>query len=105
MAKIQQVENSSGGISTGSLGEPKFNIDETAFTKDWDRPQCDGPALGSTSIIRFANYLLAHGNETWVKQHLWPILKLDLGYVADSWNLTGFDLWEISSPLLSSILH
>jgi glucoamylase len=29
-----------------------------------------------------------------VKQNLWPGLKLDLDYVADSWNLTGFDLWE-----------
>ena len=54
-------------------------------------------ALRSTSIIRFANHLLTHGNETWVKQHLWPVLRLDLGYVADSWNLTGFDLWAVSA--------
>ena len=94
MAKIQQVENPSGDVSTGGLGEPKFKIDETAFTDSWGRPQRDGPALRSTSIMRFANHLLAQGNETWVKQHLWPVLKLDLGYVADSWNLTGFDLWE-----------
>ena len=94
MSKIQQVDNPSGGVSTGGLGEPKFNIDETAFTEDWGRPQRDGPALRSTSMIRYANYLLAQGNETWVAQHLWPVLKLDLGYVADSWNLTGFDLWE-----------
>jgi glucoamylase len=94
MAKIQQVENRSGGVSTGGLGEPKFNIDETAFTGDWGRPQRDGPALRSTSMIRLANHLLAQGNDTWVKQNLWPVLKLDVGYVADSWNLTGFDLWE-----------
>jgi glucoamylase len=94
MAKIQQVPNPSGDVSTGGLGEPKFHIDETAYTEPWGRPQRDGPALRSTSILRFASHLLAQGNETWVKQHLWPVLKLDLGYVADAWNLTGFDLWE-----------
>ena len=94
MAKIQQVNNPSGSVSSGGLGEPKFNVDETAFTGSWGRPQRDGPALRSTSIIRFADYLLAQGNETWVQQNLWPVIKLDMGYVADSWNLTGFDLWE-----------
>ena len=34
---IQQVSNPSGTISTGGLGEPKFNIDETAFTGPWGR--------------------------------------------------------------------
>jgi glucoamylase len=83
-------------VSTGGLGEPKFRVDETAYTEPWGRPQHDGPALRSTSILRFANHLLAQGNETWVRQHLWPVLKLDLGYVADAWNLTGFDLLEVS---------
>lgn len=32
---IQQVTNPSGTESTGGLGEPKFNIDETAFTGNW----------------------------------------------------------------------
>jgi glucoamylase len=64
MAKIQQVPNPSGDESTGGLGEPKFHIDETAFTELWGCPQRDGPALRSTSILRFANHLLAQGNET-----------------------------------------
>ena len=38
-AIIQQVSNPSGSVSTGGLGEPKFNIDETAFTGAWGRPQ------------------------------------------------------------------
>ena len=107
MTKIQQVENLSGGVSTGGLGEPKVNIDETAYNEDWGRPQRDRPALRSTSIVRFANYLLAQGNETWVKQHLWPVLTLDLGYVADSWNLTGFDLWEevSASPFFTTAVQ
>lgn len=35
MGKIQQVSNPSGSVSSGGLGEPKFNIDETAFTAGW----------------------------------------------------------------------
>lgn len=36
--RIQQVSNPSGSVSTGGLGEPKFNIDETAFTDSWGMP-------------------------------------------------------------------
>lgn len=36
---LQQTSNPSGSISTGGLGEPKFNIDESAFTGPWGRPQ------------------------------------------------------------------
>lgn len=32
---IQQIKNPSGTIFTGGLGEPKFHIDETAFTDGW----------------------------------------------------------------------
>jgi hypothetical protein len=42
-AKLQGVSNPSGGLSTGGLGEPKFNVDESAFTGAWGRPQRDGP--------------------------------------------------------------
>lgn len=38
-AILQQVSNPSGTVSTGGLGEPKFNIDESAFTGAWGRPQ------------------------------------------------------------------
>ena len=36
---LQQTSNPSGSVSAGGLGEPKFNIDETAFTGSWGRPQ------------------------------------------------------------------
>ena len=36
---LQQVSNPSGTVSSGGLGEPKFNIDESAFTGAWGRPQ------------------------------------------------------------------
>lgn len=38
-ANLQQTSNPSGSISTGGLGEPKFNIDTSAFTGPWGRPQ------------------------------------------------------------------
>ncbi len=34
---LQNVTNPSGNISSGGLGEPKFMIDETAFTGSWGR--------------------------------------------------------------------
>ncbi|KAJ7594619.1 glycoside hydrolase family 15 protein [Mycena floridula] len=91
---IQQISNPSGTVSSGGLGEPKFNIDETAFTGAWGRPQRDGPALRSTALINWANFLIASGNTSYVTGTLWPIIKLDLDYVAADWNMTTFDLWE-----------
>jgi glucoamylase len=38
-ASLQYVCNPSGTVNTGGLGEPKFNIDGTAFTGSWGRPQ------------------------------------------------------------------
>lgn len=35
--KLQQVSNPSGTFTTGGLGEPKFNIDGSAFTGPWGR--------------------------------------------------------------------
>ncbi|CAL1712389.1 unnamed protein product [Somion occarium] len=93
-ATLQQVSNPSGTVSSGGLGEPKFNIDETAFTGAWGRPQRDGPALRSTAIISYANWLRANGNSSFVANTLWPIIKLDLDYVASNWNQSTFDLWE-----------
>ncbi|EIN04857.1 glucoamylase [Punctularia strigosozonata HHB-11173 SS5] len=91
---LQQVSNPSGTVSTGGLGEPKFNIDETAFTGAWGRPQRDGPALRATALITYANYLYSTGNTTFVSNTLWPVIKLDLDYAANNWNQTTFDLWE-----------
>ncbi|KAI0090809.1 glucoamylase G2 [Irpex rosettiformis] len=91
---LQQVSNPSGSVSTGGLGEPKFNIDQSAFTGAWGRPQRDGPALRATAIIGYANWLIDNSNSSWVTSKLWPVIKLDLDYVASNWNQSTFDLWE-----------
>jgi glucoamylase len=57
-ARIQGVSNPSGGLSSGGLGEPKLNADETAFTGSWGRPQRDGPALRATAMIAFGEWLI-----------------------------------------------
>jgi glucoamylase len=102
--RIQQVSNPSGTVSSGGLAEPKFNIDETAFTDSWGmskhprssqhlssemnigRPQRDGPALRATAFIHYANWLIANGNTTWVAENMWPVVKLDLDYIQNYWN-------------------
>lgn len=94
-AKLQAVSNPSGDLSDGSgLGEPKFNVNDTAFTGAWGRPQRDGPALRATALIKYANQLLSSGKQSIVKSNIWPIVSNDLNYVAQYWNQTGFDLWE-----------
>ncbi|KAF7348335.1 Glucoamylase [Mycena sanguinolenta] len=82
---LQQVSNPSGTVSTGGLGEPKFNVDGTAFTDPWG----DGPALRSTSMITYANWLLKNTTASNVLNTIWPAIKLDLDYVAANWNQTG----------------
>lgn len=58
-AFLQTVSNPSGSLTDGQgLGEPHFNVDETAFTGAWGRPQRDGPALRATALIDFGNWLL-----------------------------------------------
>ncbi|KAG6860218.1 hypothetical protein C0995_014028 [Termitomyces sp. Mi166 len=91
---LQQISNPSGNLTTGGLGEPKFFIDLEAFTDGWGRPQKDGPALRSIALITYANWLLEQPNITYVMQKIWPVVKLDLDYVSNRWNSSGFDLWE-----------
>ncbi|TRM69210.1 glycoside hydrolase family 15 and carbohydrate-binding module family 20 [Schizophyllum amplum] len=93
-ATLQHVDNPSGSYTTGGLGEPKFNIDLSAFTGAWGRPQRDGPALRAITMITYGNYLLSSGNDSYVTDTLWPIVQADLDYVVSYWNQTGFDLWE-----------
>ncbi|KAF7882610.1 uncharacterized protein EAF02_005973 [Botrytis sinoallii] len=93
-AGLQTVSNPSGGLSSGGLGEPKFNADKSAFTGSWGRPQRDGPALRATAMITYSKWLIANGYTSTVQNIVWPIIRNDLSYVTQYWNQTGFDLWE-----------
>lgn len=93
-AKLQTVSNPSGSLSTGGLGEPKFNADGTAFTGAWGRPQRDGPALRATALIAYSEWLIANGYTSTANSVVWPIISNDLSYIEQYWNQTGYDLWE-----------
>ncbi|KAH4800498.1 glucoamylase [Parastagonospora nodorum] len=93
-AELQGVTSPSGSPENGGLGEPKFNVDKTAFTGPWGRPQRDGPALRATALTIYANYLVANGASTQAANTVWPVIAKDLAYVVRYWNQTGFDLWE-----------
>jgi glucoamylase len=61
------------------------------------RPQHDNPAIRSSSMIDFANGLLSRSGRTgrqYVEDVIWPIVAIDLDYVAYHWNVTGFNTWE-----------
>ncbi|KAL8910751.1 MAG: hypothetical protein Q9171_003997 [Xanthocarpia ochracea] len=94
-AILQTVANPSGDLTDGSnLGEPKFEVNSTAFTGPWGRPQRDGPALRATALISYSRWLLLYGDKNNVSSKIWPIISNDLSYVGQYWNQTGFDLWE-----------
>lgn len=85
----------SGPLSDGSgLGEPKFNINLTAYTGSWGRPQREGPAVRASALVAYGNYLLSQGQRDKAVQNVWPVLRNDLAYVGQYWNQAGFDLWE-----------
>jgi glucoamylase len=100
----QLTPNRSGGADALGLGEPKFNLDGTAFQGDWGRPQNDGPAIRASTLIRFAMQLLSENDPSrasYVRQVLYDsalpsnsVIKNDLEYVAAHWQDPSFDLWE-----------
>ncbi|KAM0321734.1 hypothetical protein ACHAQA_009973 [Verticillium albo-atrum] len=85
-ARLQGVNNPSGGLWNGEgLGEAKFNVDLTAFTGDWGRPQRDGPALRAIALIGYAKWLVNNGHASTAADVLWPVIQNDLSYVAQYW--------------------
>jgi glucoamylase len=97
----QLTSNPSGTPATTGLGEPKFNVDGSAFTGAWGRPQNDGPALRALTLIHFAEILLSEGQGLYVQNNLYAaeepantVIKADLEYVSHHWQDPSFDLWE-----------
>jgi glucoamylase len=97
---FERVVQSTPNLS-GSLGEPKYNVDASSFDKPWGRPQNDGPALRGFVLARFAEKLLDEGRDDLVRQLLYraelpanSLVKADLEFVAHNWRQPSFDLWE-----------
>jgi len=66
----------------------------SAFTNPWGRPQRDGPALRAIALMLYADWLIANSNISFVNSNIWPVVKLDLDYTMNTWNQSGYDLWE-----------
>lgn len=90
--------------------EPKFLFPQPeVFPGGWCRPQQDGPALRSTTLMIYAQALIENGMEDYVRQYLYTgspsqynggAIKYDLDWVAlgsngqPGWQQNGCDLWE-----------
>ena len=70
-----------GLFSIDAVSLVRFNVDETAFTGSWGRPQRDGPALRATAMIAYARHLISTGRTSTVSSVIWPIVQNDLSYV------------------------
>ncbi|OFZ19830.1 MAG: hypothetical protein A2Z20_09010 [Bdellovibrionales bacterium RBG_16_40_8] len=84
---------------SGGPGEPKYNVDGSAYNEPWGRPQNDGPALRALTLTRFANLLLEEGRHDVVRDILYDgtvnsVIKTDLEFVSSHWQDPCFDLWE-----------
>lgn len=76
------------------LGEPKVNVDGTAFNGPWGRPQNDSPALRVISIVELADQVSSLGVGRLKDLGLDELLRKDLDYIVENWRKPSWDLWE-----------
>lgn len=114
-ALLQRVPNPSGQGVGGSdpqlkgLGEPKFEVDSTAFTGSWGRPQNDGAPLRLIASFHFLKRLAAQSTKldeliaNLETPNLYfqdedslfeTLIRNDLEFLVQNWEVDSFDLWE-----------
>ena len=86
-SKLQNLDTISG------LGEPKYNINCTAFNGSWGRPQNDGPALRGIMLFQIIE-IFSYKYETLIQQLILPIIIRDLEYIFQNYCKVCFDIWE-----------
>ncbi|GMF07970.1 unnamed protein product [[Candida] boidinii] len=99
---LQRLDNRSGKFENlDGLGEPKFQVDGKPYNENWGRPQRDGPALRSITIINYLNLLKKYNSNLKDIENLKnfkfiinEVIKPDLNYTILNWNKNGFDVWE-----------
>eukprot|EP00052_Salpingoeca_macrocollata_P003348 m.35368 g.35368 ORF g.35368 m.35368 type:complete len:459 (+) comp13237_c0_seq2:1233-2609(+) len=83
-------------------GEPKFNLPNCdVFQGGWCRPQNDGAGIRATTMIMYANDIMADQKD-YVTKYLWTsdgsynggAIKFNLDYVAGAYKENTCDLWE-----------
>ena len=75
------------------LGEPKYNIDCTAYMGDWGRPQNDGPALRGIILFKIIE-IFQYKYDILISNLIIPIILKDLNYILKNYKNTSFDIWE-----------
>ena len=62
-----------------------FPVLSSSKSERADAPEdtnADGPALRASAMTQYAEWLLETGNSSYVERSLWPVIQLDLDYVA-----------------------
>lgn len=72
------------------LGEARYNPDGTLDVITWQRPQHDGPALRTLTILRC--WTLDVASET--RRLMRELLSIDLDFTACHWSEPCIDIWE-----------
>lgn len=110
LVRSQQVVSIAGNVFTGGLDEPVFDLHINAITDPSKRfgspaageshfdylphpsvkrvPAADGTAFRAVDMIKYGEWLILpeQKNGTWVADHLWPAINLDLQWIASHWN-------------------
>lgn len=76
--------------SQTGLGEPRFNVDGTAFNGPWARPQNDGPALRALTLLHALQFNLSAEQRNKISE----ILETDLDFIQSHRDQPSFDIWE-----------
>jgi glucoamylase len=101
--RIQTVSTRSASSSDPvGIGEPKYNVDASAFNGEWGRPQNDGPALRASAGLRFAKaFIKKGGDKNRIESKIYSsplpsktVVKRDLEMVSHNLGIPSFDLWE-----------
>lgn len=85
--KVQDLNTRSG------LGEPKINIDCTAFDGEWGRPQNDGPALRGIMMLKIIK-CFKYKYDIIINKLIIPVIMKDLNYILENYDKVSFDIWE-----------
>ena len=81
-------------------GEPKFYVNGQCYEKGWMRPQRDGMALRSITMLLWAKELLSDGQLDFVKQNIYVSnpnmagVQRDLARIQQIWQENSGDPWE-----------
>lgn len=76
------------------IGEPKFNLDISAFNEEWGRPQNDGPALRGMNMIKLSHFFYERNYSSLCDNIIRHVIETDLEYIVGCYNKPSFDLWE-----------